>query len=106
MSEALKRAEAAGARSPLADKGKEEALEVAKETMRKADMAVKAREGLRQAIQARDYDKIQVALDKAKALELNVPEARTCPGPLPLRRVGFARTAPQLCCLAVICNRD
>lgn len=72
MSAALKRAEAAGARSPQADRGNE--LEVAKQTMDRANQALKARDALRSAIQVRDYDKIQAALDNARRLELNVPE--------------------------------
>ena len=75
MGAALKRAEAAGARSPLAERGqKEEALEVAKETMARANAALRAREALKGAIAARDYDKVSAALGKAVELQLSVPE--------------------------------
>jgi len=72
MNEAIKRAEAAGpaATSPEAA----EAIAQARETMIRANQAVKAGEVLRKALATKDYDKISNAVETAEALDIRIAE--------------------------------
>jgi myosin heavy subunit len=72
MNNAIKRAEAAGpaATSPEAA----EAIAQARETMIRANQAVKAGEVLRKALATKDYDKISNAVETAEALDIRIAE--------------------------------
>jgi len=75
MNASIKRLEASGATSASA--GGTEAVAMAKETMLRADQAVKAGDVLRRALATKDYDKILNAVETAEALDIRIPEVRT-----------------------------
>ena len=75
MKEALKRAEAAGPATTSPEAA--EAIAMARETMIRADQAVKAGEVLRGALATKDYDKIQMAVEMAEKLDIRIAELDT-----------------------------
>ena len=72
MNAAIKRVEATGAATSSA--GGTEAVAQARETMLRADQAVKAGDVLRRALATKDYDKILAAVETAEALDIRIPE--------------------------------
>ena len=72
MNAAIKRVEATGAATASA--GGTEAVAQARETMLRADQAVKAGDVLRRALATKDYDKILAAVETAEALDIRIPE--------------------------------
>jgi myosin heavy subunit len=71
MTTAVKRAEAAG---PALSPEEAESIAMARETLIRADQAVKAGEVLKRALATKDYDKIQAAVEAAEALGINIAE--------------------------------
>lgn len=74
MQTAVKRAEAVSGKGEPTSPEAAEAIAMARETMIRADQAVKAGEVLKKALATKDYDKISAAVDAAEALDIRIIE--------------------------------